>query len=173
MQEELSCLTCGFANGLDHRFCRRCGALLEDYSDEPEQKLELVLTTARKSKTPFTLLEVLIVIIIVGILAAIAIPSTSRRGHHRSRSKSCMANMRVLSGAVEMYNMDNNVMLSHFDHETIQRLIDGKYLKSTVTCPGNPPGIYGSDGDLSREGVVSCSAHGTVENPIIPNNERD
>ena len=171
MQEELSCLTCGFANSFEHRFCRRCGALLEDYSDEPEQKLELVLSRTRTSKTPFTLLELLIVIIIVGILAAIAIPNTSRRGHHRSRVKSCMANMRVLSGAVEMYNMDNNVMLSHFDHDTIQRLIDGRYLKSTVTCPGNPPGEYCSSGDLSREGVIACSVHGTVDNPIIPSNE--
>ncbi|MBU1109881.1 MAG: hypothetical protein KKB51_24585 [Candidatus Riflebacteria bacterium] len=168
MQEELSCITCGLATSLNHRFCRRCGTLLEEYSDEPEQKFELVQTGTKTVKAPFTLTELFIVIAIIGILGAIAIPSTSRRGHSNSRMKACMANMRVIMGAVEMYNMDNNEMLRYVDKNVIQMLVDGKYLKSQPQCYSAPPGEYGSTGDLAEDGEISCSLHGTIDNPKDP-----
>lgn len=163
MQEKLNCVTCGFANSFDHRFCRRCGTLLEDYSDEPEQKLELV--NAKVATTPFSFMQLMITIAIIGILVAMAIPNTSR-GRPRSRFKSCMANTRVLMGAIEMYNMDNNEMMHEFDTAAMQKLVDGKYLKYLVKCPSDPPGDYRVIGDLAHDGEIACSVHGTPDNPM-------
>jgi len=165
MLEEMSCAACGFANSTDHRFCRRCGALLEDFTDEPEQKFELVLTSTKTAKAPFTLIELLIVISIIGIMVAIAIPNTPRRGRYgQARPKACQANMRVIMGAIEMYNMDSNKMIHTVDSETLDRLVSSKYLKSPI-IGAEASCTYSSIGDISQDGEISCSVHGTIDKP--------
>ncbi|PKL50841.1 MAG: hypothetical protein CVV42_02205 [Candidatus Riflebacteria bacterium HGW-Riflebacteria-2] len=168
MPEEVNCAACGFANNSKYSFCRRCGSLLEDYSAEPEQKLELALIAPGKKKGPFTLIELMIVIAIIGIFVAIAIPSGGRRNHHQARMKACFANQRVIMGAIEMYNMDNNEFMRHMDETALKSLIEGRYLKSMPNCPAYPPGQYVSDGDISQDGTIRCTVHGSVENPINP-----
>jgi len=165
MSEEINCPACKFANSSEFSFCRRCGSLLEAYSSEPEQKLELALSGGIKRKMPLTLIELMIVIAIVGILAAIAIPNRPRR-YGNSRQKACFANQRVLMGAVEMYNMDRNEMIHEMNETVIDLLMEGKYLKAKVACYDTPPGRYFSTGDLAKDGVVSCTRHGCPENPI-------
>ena len=61
----------------------------------------------RKSKG-FTLVELLIVIAIIGILAAIAIPNLLT-AVQRGRQKRTMADMRTIATALEAYAVDNNV----------------------------------------------------------------
>ena len=88
-----------------------------------------------KNKNGFSLLELIIVIAIIAVLAAMAQPTGSGRSRGRSRQKACFSNQRVLQGAIEMYNMDNNVMLETAlpggdfgDIETL--LIREKYMKA-------------------------------------------
>jgi competence protein ComGC len=108
------------------------------------------------------LIEIFIIIAIILILAVIAIPSRRYGGSRiMAREKACYANMRVLLGATEMYNMDNEKMLSTVSEKTIEKLIEGKYLKSKTICPEE--GTYGNIGDLTEDGVISCSVHGSVE----------
>ncbi len=59
----------------------------------------------------FTLVELLIVIVIIGILAAIAIPNLLN-AVQRSRQKRTMTDMRALATAVEAYHMDNSMFPS-------------------------------------------------------------
>ncbi|MFC1742749.1 type IV pilin protein [Candidatus Riflebacteria bacterium] len=91
----------------------------------------------------------------VGILAAIAIPNF-RKARGQAKMKSCAANMRVLMGAVEMFNMDNKPMMKSLD---IARLQEEKYIRSRPTCSDG--GVYSGEG-LDGEGTVKCSVHGTI-----------
>lgn len=75
-----------------------------------------------------------------------------------ARSRGCSANMRVLLGATEMYNMDNQVPMS--DQIDIKTLVEESYLRSVPLCPDG--GTYSARGDMSADGEVACSVHNTV-----------
>ncbi len=93
----------------------------------------------------------------IGIIAAAAIPNfKAARGS--AREKACFSNQRVLMGAVEMYNMDHDTMMTTLD---IPVLVKEKYLKSAPVGP-EPECEYFSIGDLSGDGVVACKRHGGI-----------
>ncbi len=95
-----------------------------------------------------------------------AVPS--HRGHNRgnARKKACFSNMRVLQGAIEMYNMDVGTMMRELDDNNQKILIEGKYIKSKdpLVCPETyEKGKYYSIGDLTENGFIYCSYHGNLE----------
>jgi len=90
--------------------------------------------------------------------AAIAIPNF-RKAREQGREKACYANMRVILGAVEMYNMDHSSMMRTAN---IDDLRSGQYLKAAITPPENGC-AYGTIGDLASDGHVICLLHGAVE----------
>jgi prepilin-type N-terminal cleavage/methylation domain-containing protein len=108
----------------------------------------------------FTLIELMIVIAIIGILAAIAIPNF-RKAREQAREKACYANMRVILGAVEMYNMDTNAPQTSLDAAFIGRLVSEKYLKSTPNKP--EAGCTYTGSALDGTGKINCAVHGVVE----------
>lgn len=98
-------------------------------------------------------------------VAAIAIPNF-RKAREQSRQKACFANMRVIQGAIEMYNMDNVPMLEVVTENELQVLVDLKYLKSLPVHPEEGC-FYGTKGDVSKDGCIVCALHGSVEEPFI------
>ncbi len=120
------------------------------------------------NKKAFTVLELLIVIAIMAILAAMAQPHT-HRSRPSARQKACFSNIRVIQGAVEMYNMDSSTMMKELD---LNLLINGngssdiKYLKYHPTKP-EVSCSYISIGDLSDDGVIACEYHGDIEQKYI------
>ena len=84
-----------------------------------------------------------------------------RRVHHSARDKACYSNIRVIQGAVEMYNMDHQTMMTTLDQNI---LISGKYIKSNspLQCPETSKnGTYYGD-DLAGEGYIYCDYHGDL-----------
>ncbi len=76
----------------------------------------------------------------------------------RSRVKSCYSNVRVIQGAVEMYNMDSNVLMKDLDTDT---LIKYNYLKEKPFLPENSCNYLGDN--LDKDGTVYCDYHGDLE----------
>lgn len=101
--------------------------------------------------------KVMLTVAGVGIVAAMAIPNF-QKARGSARQKACFSNIRVLTGATEMYNLDNDTMMSTLD---INALVKGGYLKQAPTHP-EPDCEYYSEGDLTKDGVICCKRHGTI-----------
>ena len=103
----------------------------------------------------FTLVEIMIVVLIIGILLAIAVPNFIK-ARETSRAKSCVANLKQIDSAKEQYAMDNR--LNNGGSAAMSDLVSGTdgYIKSTPTCPSG--GTY----SVNAVGTnPACSIAGT------------
>jgi hypothetical protein len=60
----------------------------------------------------------------------------------------CFKNMRKIEAAIEMYNMDHNDPIKILTPDTLEQLVNEKYLEAMPVCPAG--GIYGSENDVSE-----------------------
>ncbi len=86
------------------------------------------LNTSRKSG--FTLVEIMIVVAIIGLLAAIAIPNFVR-ARTQSQKNACINNLRQIDGAVQQWALETKAAADA--DVTFGDIKD--YLKNSVTCP--------------------------------------
>ena len=78
----------------------------------------------------FTLVEIMIVVAIIGLLAAIAIPNFVR-ARTQSQKNACINNLRQIDGAVQTWALDNKMAsVAAVSFGNVQ-----PYLKSAVICP--------------------------------------
>ena len=85
----------------------------------------------KNRKSGFTLIEIMIVVLIIGLLAAIAIPSFAR-ARARSRISVCVNNLRQIAAGIDQYAMENN--LAETAAVALTDLVPD-YIKATPTCP--------------------------------------
>jgi len=76
----------------------------------------------------FTLVELMVVVVILGILVAIAVPIYNNV-QDTAKANACKANQRTILGAIEVYKADNNGAAP----ADIDALV-GNYLKAVPTC---------------------------------------
>jgi prepilin-type N-terminal cleavage/methylation domain-containing protein len=79
----------------------------------------------------FTLVEIMIVVLIIGILLAIAVPNFIK-ARESSRAKTCIANLRQYESAKEQWAMETNQASTAVPVAT--DLIP-TYMKSAPACP--------------------------------------
>lgn len=89
---------------------------------------------AHFKKRGFTLIELMIVIAIIAILAAILIPNLVR-ARSRSQLTGCQTNLRNIGTALEMYNVDWSGR-----YPSATSFLTPNYMKSLPRCP-----VAGSD----------------------------
>ena len=105
-----------------------------------------------KRQKKFTLVEIMIVVAIIGLLAAIAIPSFLS-ARNKSMTNSCVANLKQVHGAKESYAMDAG--LTDGASCEMSDLTDNNWIES---APSPPAG-----------GSYSVNAIGT--DPECPNDD--
>src|SRR5580658_392684 len=66
-----------------------------------------MLTKLNTKRSGFTLVEIMIVVGIIALLAAIAVPNFLR-ARKRSQATRCLEDLRIIDSAVDQYAIENN-----------------------------------------------------------------
>jgi general secretion pathway protein G len=104
-----------------------------------------------RSRKAFTLVEILIVVVILGILAAIVVPQFTNATQD-AQAGNLKAQIKSLQNQIELFNARNNGTYPDFATDGWTTMISGNYIKA---APQNPAC---SDADKT---TISAGATGT------------
>ena len=97
-----------------------------------------------KGKSPaFTLIEIMIVVAIIGVIVAIAIPNYLDCGR-RAQRNACLSNLRTLEQAIEQRKLSGEVQAP-----TMEELCEPiGYIKGIPRCPASQSADYDLSGEV-------------------------
>ena len=111
----------------------------------------------KKVRHGFTLVEIMIVVLIIGILLAIAVPNFIR-ARETSRAKSCQGNLKQVQSAKEQWAMDTRAATTATPTAANLYGTD-KYIKAAPLCPSS--GTY-TIGSMSADPTCDKGQNGTT-----------
>lgn len=106
----------------------------------------------------FTLIELIMVIVIIGILAAIAVPKFISLTDAANQAK-CESNQGAVNSAVAMQYADQLVNAATPDADWITNLVWADVVDAWFATGSVPVCPSGGDYDLNANGMVSCTVH--------------
>ncbi|HGY9623831.1 TPA: type II secretion system major pseudopilin GspG [Pseudomonas putida] len=128
--------------------------------------------SARRTQRGFTLIEIMVVVIILGVLGALVLPNVMSRPDH-AKLTAARTDIQSISTALEIYRLDNgrypstaqglDALVKRPTVAPLPRQWNAQgYLKSTPTDPWGSPYQYTSPGTHSSQGydLYSLGADG-------------
>ena len=123
------------------------------------------MTNRTSRKSGFTLVEIMIVVAIIGLLAAIAIPNFVR-ARTQSQKNACINNLRQIDGAVQQWALENKQAAA----ATVITADVIPYLKSQVVCPSGGTTFANSYAVTAADVKPTCksNAGAPVAGHVLP-----
>ena len=112
-------------------------------------------------KAGFTLVEIMIVVAIIGLLAAIAIPNFVK-ARATSQANACINNMRQIDAAVNQWALETHQVTGAAAPSLTSDLTPYIKLNSSGSIPSCPAGGSYTVGTVGAVPQVSCSLANTV-----------
>jgi len=116
---------------------------------------------ANPKRRGFTLIEILIVVVILGILAAIVVPQFTNASQEATAS-SIRSQLQTLRGQIELYRVRNGGTLpAGFDDLLSPPAGQAPYLTQEPVAPNNWEYVFGDNtntADITETIHVTCSA---------------
>lgn len=111
----------------------------------------------------FTLVEIMIVVAIIGLLAAIATPNFIK-ARQTAEKQACISNLKQIQGAIQIWALDNNK--SGSDTPSQNDLVPN-YIRSWPKCRGN---AYAIPANVDTDPVCPSGDNTHTLTPVVANN---
>jgi prepilin-type N-terminal cleavage/methylation domain-containing protein len=113
-----------------------------------KSKPSRVMKLAKSSQKGFTLIEIMIVVAIIGLLAAIAIPSFVH-ARTSSQQNACINNLRQIDGAKQNWALDNKESPTTTPLSSDIQTYLGRGTGSLPWCPSDVNSAFSSSYDIN------------------------
>ena len=121
-----------------------------------------------KKTNTFTLVEIMIVVAIIGLLAAIAVPSLIK-AREKSRVNTCIGNLRQINSAKESWAMDQGKSDGDAVAADGSELVDYFQNKTLPTCPLDATKAWTASYTPGNIGTAATCIPGAAKGHVLGN----